>query len=46
MKKFLEYFRNIKDIIKILQMFSEILTSVVEIYNKYYPAENVEQSKE
>lgn len=39
MKKFIDIFKNMRSIIKILQMVSEILTAVAEIYNKYFPGE-------
>lgn len=43
MKKFIEFFKNARNIIKILTMISEMLTAVAEIYNKYYPDNNKEE---
>ena len=40
MKKFIEFFKNARNIIKILTMISEMLTAVAEVYNKYYPVSN------
>ena len=37
MKKFVEFFKNARNIIKIMTMISEMLTAVAEVYNKYYP---------
>lgn len=39
MKKFVDFFKNMRNIIKILQCVSECLTAIAEIYNKYFPAE-------
>lgn len=45
MKKFIEFFKNARNIIKILTMISEMLTAVAEIYNKYYPDSNNKEEK-
>ena len=37
MKKFIEIFKNMRNIIKILQFISEALTAIAEVYNKYFP---------
>ena len=40
MKKFIEFFKNARNFIKVLQFISEALTAVAEVYNKHFPQEN------
>ena len=48
MKKFVDFFKNMRNIIKILQCVSECLSAVAEIYNRYFPqpTENKEVKEE
>lgn len=45
MKKFVEFFKNARKVVKIMTMISAMLTAVAEVYNQYFPEQNEEAKK-
>lgn len=45
MKKFIDFFKNFRSIITILQFTAECLTAISEIYNRYFPQAEPQENK-